>query len=151
MPSAAPTAKSPARSARGSVSEQPTSATTLQSHCATTGVLMITPNVPEPAGAVTVDEWEVVAEGATPSRFFTGQSWTVATRMANGRQCDEVTVRISGTQEADGRVKHDVTVTPGQYTLPDGSVHAVFLTWLPIPQARELAGVLLAACDEIER
>jgi hypothetical protein len=98
-------------------------------------------DLPEPAGAVDIDiDWGIVAEGAIPSRHFTGRSWVVQHLMGNGRVVDDVTVRIDGWQWADGRVERDVVVQLRVAHWP-----------LPVPQTRELARVLMAACDECER
>jgi hypothetical protein len=92
-------------------------------------------------GAVEIDiDWGVVAEGAIPSRHFTGRRWVLQHRMGNGRVVDDVTVAISGWQWADGSIERKIVVQPRVGHWP-----------LSVPQTRELARLLTAACDEIQR
>jgi hypothetical protein len=93
---------------------------------------MSTPDVPEPTGATQVSDWHKISNGAF--RYFTGQRWLVEVYGA------DYDVHITGNQFADGRVARAVVLAP-----PVSNTGP-----LNVSQARKLARLLMAACDEIE-
>jgi hypothetical protein len=109
---------------------------------------MSAPNVPEPAGAADVSAWLDDRYGAY--RYFTGQCWVIDLdadmRLAAppGMRAGHpwaVEVRIAGHQGANGHVKRGVVIFAAE------SADSL----ITVPQARELARGLMAACEEIER
>ena len=91
--------------------------------------------VPLPAGAVFADDWQ--PEDPQPYRVIMG-----ADRGIDGR---DLRVRTSAIQFADGRIDGGRIERPGVH-VDDIGDHT-----LTAGQARELAAVLLAAADEVER
>jgi hypothetical protein len=89
-------------------------------------------NVPHPAGARSVDEWDTASEA--PGRYFIGKKWPLS-------RCD-AQVLIDGFQRVDGTGERFVN-------LMDESTE--LLTELTADQAREIGLALLAAADEVER
>jgi hypothetical protein len=96
-----------------------------------------TPNhlahVPEPAGAVNVDEWTVDRSGA-PTRWFWGRRRSVDVNVDNPVT---VGVGIVGEQHADGASVRWIVVTADEL--------------LDLPAARQLARALIAAADEADQ
>jgi hypothetical protein len=89
------------------------------------------PNIPPPAGAVTVYEWDAPRPFTAdlPSRYFVG------TRRRVGR----VEILVDGTQWVDGRVELSLTV------------HGVDNDKnIPTDTARKIAAALTEAADEID-
>ena len=88
-------------------------------------------NVPHPAGARSVDEWDTASEA--PGRYFTGKKWPLSKRDAE--------VLIDGFQRVDGTGEWFVN-------LMDNGVE--LLTELTADQAREIGLALIAAADEVD-
>jgi hypothetical protein len=89
-------------------------------------------NVPHPAGATHVGEWDPFATTATTSRYFTGSSWVVN---RPDRDSDTL-VLVDGTQHADGRIDRLVSLDDDDLTSE---------------LARQLGEALIAAADEVEQ
>jgi hypothetical protein len=89
------------------------------------------PNIPPPAGALTVYEWEDPRpfSDALPNRYFVG------TRRRVGR----VEILIDGTQWADGKVELSLTV----HGVDDDRN-------VPTDTARKIAAALIEAADELD-
>jgi hypothetical protein len=91
--------------------------------------------IPFPAGAVCVDEWDDL-DTDTPSRYFRGQQ-----RIIERPDRDEdIEVRIDGIQHIDGSVQREIVVHELHHNEP-----------ITVEQARHLAIVLSQAADEVER
>jgi hypothetical protein len=89
-------------------------------------------NVPHPAGATSVDEWDTASEA--PGRYFTGKKWPLSRRDAE--------VLIDGFQRVDGTGERFVNL------MDEGTE---LLTELTADQAREIGLALIAAADELDR
>jgi hypothetical protein len=101
-------------------------------------------NVPHPAGAVRVYEWENPDQpiGAAVNRIHdqTSRYFVSATQVVGRSDADDITVEIDGTQYADGRVERHIVVS---------QLHA---DWPLTPGlARELIAVLTAVADEVDQ
>jgi hypothetical protein len=89
------------------------------------------PNVPPPAGAVEVCEWDdhLFNPDHRPSRYFVGTM----------RRVGPVEVLVDGTQWVDGSVELSLTV------------HGVDNdTSIPTDTARKIAAALIEAADELD-
>jgi len=89
-------------------------------------------NVPHPAGATDVSEWDTAYE--TPGRYFTGKKWPLSRR--------EAEVLICGFQRVDGRDERFVNLMDRGTEL---------LTELTADEAREIGLALIAAADEVDQ
>ena len=94
-----------------------------------------TPNLPDPAGATYVADWDDVEFGIDhASRYFSGSSWVVE----RGDQDRDIIVQIDGTQGADGSVTRRIMVF-------DGNREAIELSGA---HSARLGAVLTAAADQ---
>jgi hypothetical protein len=89
-------------------------------------------NVPHPAGATAVHEWDPYADTATTTRYFRGGSWVIE----RADRAIDMCLQVDGIQHADGRVERFVV-------LDDDNMTAAL--------ARRLAAALVEAADEVER
>jgi hypothetical protein len=100
-------------------------------------------NVPHPAGAAYVDDWELYTP--TPARTVCGLNRRIdgLDQAPDGR---DVIVWTHCTQFADGSID-----TEGRIEAPGVSVDIEWGHGLSGPQARQLAAILLEAADEIDQ
>jgi hypothetical protein len=92
-------------------------------------------NVPLPAGAVKVYDWDDI-EFNDPHRYFTG------TRRVVERDTDEdISVLVDGTQRPDGRIVRVITVVDGDREIIPSITPGL---------ARQIGAALIAAADEVE-
>jgi hypothetical protein len=94
-----------------------------------------TPDVPIPAGAKCVDDWQ--GDAPMPYRLLFGER-----RNIDGGT-NYTTVQITAVQFADGRIDDGRMHEPPHVYLGDDSLTSV--------QARELADLLIGAADEVDR
>jgi hypothetical protein len=93
------------------------------------------PNVPFPAGAVEVYDWDEYDIDHT-GRYFRG-----FTRVVERDTDNDISVLVDGTQRTDGRSVRVITVV-------DGDTEAI--PSLTPGLARQIAAALVAAADEVE-
>jgi hypothetical protein len=95
------------------------------------------PNVPFPAGAVTVYDWHDTQYGIDHAgRYFCG-----FTRVVERDNDKDISVLVDGTQRPDGRSVRVITIIEGdREAIPS----------LTPSLARQIAAALVAAADEVE-
>lgn len=107
----------------------------------------MTQNLPDPAGAVHVDDWDPRAEG---TRTFSGSSWQVPVAEEGNDwivlASANIAVQIYGIQWPSGTIFRWVVVT-----FPAGLGGSLDRYDLPIASARMLAESLAAAVAEADR
>ena len=93
-------------------------------------------DVPAPAGAIRVDDWNETRDGSAAFRYFDGTRYAVQAGLQDG--VNDAKVAISGTQHPDGRVERCIRIYADDSELKGA-------------QAREVARALIAAADELDR
>jgi hypothetical protein len=95
-------------------------------------------NVPHPAGATSVTDWD---DGVPTERYFRA-SKSIVDRADDPNLDGDIAVEIWGVQTADGEVRRHVDVLEGRYER---------LTMSSAGHARAFGEALIAAADEMEQ